>query len=135
MNREKLQRLKKYLQRKIIAKLVPYETAIRRDYLERSHYAYCCLHSALLAKKLGIKEISAIEFGVAKGNGLLALEKICSDVTQITGINFKYTDLILEKDCLSQKATKICLCFLHHFFVRKLNGGETNYGFFYVTKY
>lgn len=89
MKREQFRSIKKYLQRKIFAKLVPYETAIRRDYLERSHYAYCCLHSALLAKKLGIKEISAIEFGVAKGNGLLALEKICSDVTQITGIKFQ----------------------------------------------
>ena len=89
MKRETLRMLKKYLQRMIIAKFVPYETAIRRNYLERSNYAYCCLHSALLAKKLGIEEISAIEFGVAKGSGLLALEKICSDVTQITGIKFQ----------------------------------------------
>ena len=106
MNREKLQRLKKYLQRKIIAKLVPYETAIRRDYLERSHYAYCCLHSALLAKKLGIKEISAIEFGVAKGNGLLALEKICSDVTQITGIKFQIYEFDTGKGLLEPKSYK-----------------------------
>ena len=37
--------------------------------LERPNYAYCMLHAARLAQKLGLDRISALEFGVAGGNG------------------------------------------------------------------
>jgi hypothetical protein len=40
----------------------------------RPHYAYCLWHGARLGVKLGYQRISVIEFGVAGGNGLLALE-------------------------------------------------------------
>jgi hypothetical protein len=40
----------------------------------RPHYGYCLYQGALLAKKLGLKQISVLEFGVAGGEGLLALE-------------------------------------------------------------
>jgi hypothetical protein len=46
---------------------------IPKNYI-RPHYAFCVWHGARLAKKLGHKRISVIEFGVAGGNGLLALE-------------------------------------------------------------
>jgi len=42
---------------------------------EKSPYGYCVYHGAQTAKKLGLKRISVIEFGVAGGNGLVALEK------------------------------------------------------------
>lgn len=44
--------------------------------IERPHYAYCVYHAAELAAALGIPRISVIEFGVAGGNGLVALERI-----------------------------------------------------------
>jgi|TARA_B110000263_G_C15271526_1_gene493736 hypothetical protein len=41
----------------------------------RSHYMYCIYNSAKLAKALGLKKISVIEFGCAGGKGLIKLEK------------------------------------------------------------
>jgi hypothetical protein len=41
----------------------------------RSHYTWGVLQSANLAKALAINRISVFEFGVAGGNGLIALEK------------------------------------------------------------
>jgi hypothetical protein len=41
----------------------------------RANYLYGVLHAARLANVLGIPAISALEFGVAGGRGLLALEK------------------------------------------------------------
>jgi hypothetical protein len=40
----------------------------------RANYLYCVLHAARLASVLGVPAISVIEFGVAGGRGLLALE-------------------------------------------------------------
>src|ERR1700749_5254524 len=40
----------------------------------RPHYGYCVYQGALLAKKLGHRRVSVIEFGVAGGRGLLDLE-------------------------------------------------------------
>lgn len=45
-----------------------------------SQYAYCLYHGCELAARLGIREVSAIEFGVAGGNGLVALEKHACEV-------------------------------------------------------
>lgn len=50
-------------------------------------YAYLVLEAARAAKSLGIKKISIIEFGVAGGNGLIALEKISSQVESQMGIS------------------------------------------------
>jgi hypothetical protein len=49
----------------------------------RPHYTWGVLHSAYLAKMLGLKRITVIEFGVAGGNGLLALEKAAIQVEAI----------------------------------------------------
>ena len=40
------------------------------DAVIRPQYAYCMIEAAKLARDHGIKKISAIEFGVAGGNGL-----------------------------------------------------------------
>jgi len=53
----------------------------------RSSYAWGVISGADLAKKLGIDRISVIEFGVAGGSGLVALEKIASKVEKIYGIS------------------------------------------------
>ena len=54
--------------------------------LRREHYAYICFNAALLAKKLGYKKISVIEFGVAEGSGLLSLEKYTEEIHKILNI-------------------------------------------------
>lgn len=42
----------------------------------RRNYLWAMIQSAFLAHELGVERISAIEFGVAGGNGLIALERI-----------------------------------------------------------
>jgi hypothetical protein len=53
---------------------------------ERPHYAYCLLGAADLAKRLGISRISAIEFGVAGGNGLEFMSSFGKKVERSTGV-------------------------------------------------
>jgi hypothetical protein len=52
----------------------------------RADYTWGVLQGAYLGKALGVKRISAIEFGVAGGNGVLALEQIAEKVEQALGI-------------------------------------------------
>lgn len=47
----------------------------RIEALQRYHYAYILYQAAKLAAKLGQRRISALEFGVAGGNGLLWMER------------------------------------------------------------
>lgn len=54
--------------------------------LERPHYAYCMLHAAELAKSLGHSRISALEFGVAGGNGIKFMCEFASEVERATGV-------------------------------------------------
>jgi len=53
---------------------------------QRPHYAYGVFYAADLAKRLGISAITAIEFGVAGGRGLLALESIAGTMSEYFGI-------------------------------------------------
>jgi len=63
------------------------ETAVRdsRGGL-RPNYTWAVLHSAHLAKSLGLRRISVAEFGVAGGNGLLALERAADLAEEKIGI-------------------------------------------------
>jgi hypothetical protein len=56
------------------------------DGVERPYYAYGVYQAALEAKALGIKRISAYEFGVAGGHGLVILERLAEQVTRLTGV-------------------------------------------------
>ncbi len=49
---------------------MPVEFIVKAQATPRPHYAYCMYNAALLAKRLGLSRISALEFGVAGGNGL-----------------------------------------------------------------
>jgi len=62
---------------KVISKLGlgNYSFRIMAGAVDRPEYGYCVYEAALLAKRLGYKEISVLEFGVAGGQGLLSLEK------------------------------------------------------------
>jgi len=52
----------------------------------RPHYAYCMLNGARLAKKLGFRRTSVIEFGVAGGTGLVVAEGLAALIEEHTGI-------------------------------------------------
>tara|TARA_A100001015_G_scaffold61992_1_gene68367 strand:- start:189 stop:1031 length:843 start_codon:yes stop_codon:yes gene_type:complete len=60
--------------------LLDLKTLIKLNALKRPQYAYCAYNAALLAKKLSYDKISFIEFGVAKGNGLLYLESLAERI-------------------------------------------------------
>lgn len=64
-----------------------YRRKLNYGVLERPHFGHCLLQAAMLARKLGHDRISAIEFGVAGGNGLLALERHAEIVRRETGVD------------------------------------------------
>jgi hypothetical protein len=64
----------------------PFLEGLKWDKLERMSYAYGLYQAALQAKALGIPAISAVEFGVAGGNGLVALEKYAEEVEKETSV-------------------------------------------------
>ena len=53
---------------------------------ERPHYVWGSLLAAHTAAALGYERFSAIEFGVAGGNGLLALERAASAAAELLGV-------------------------------------------------
>ncbi len=66
--------------------LFSYLTGLELGSVDRAWYGYPLLHSAWTARKLGYSRISAIEFGVAGGNGLVALEQHAERVRLETGV-------------------------------------------------
>ncbi len=63
-----------------------YKDKIRYNSVDRPHYGYGVHQAALLARKLGLARISAIEFGVAGGEGLLSLERHAELARRDTGV-------------------------------------------------
>lgn len=57
----------------------------------RPHYAYGLYSSAKLAKQLGLPAISAIEFGVAGGRGLVAMEQLAAEIGAHFGVRIFVT--------------------------------------------
>jgi hypothetical protein len=55
----------------------------------KPEYAYCVYAGAFLGKTLGYKNISVIEFGVAGGRGLIALEKHAEIIGREMGIEIE----------------------------------------------
>lgn len=53
---------------------------------QRTSYAWGTLHAAHLAEALGVRRISAIEFGVAEGGGLLSLERTARAINRMCGV-------------------------------------------------
>jgi len=62
------------------------DTRVRYGLFNRPHYAYGVYAAASLARRLDLKAISVVEFGVAGGRGLLALEEISGIVAKQLGI-------------------------------------------------
>src|SRR4051794_1057437 len=63
-----------------------YLSRLENGLVERPHYGYCVYQGALLAKKLGHRRVSVIEFGVAGGKGLLNLEYHAEEASRALGI-------------------------------------------------
>lgn len=62
---------------------------VRLNVGKRPHYSYCVLHAAELARRLNLKRVSVLEFGVAGGNGLLYLEQFAKRVGAAVGIEIE----------------------------------------------
>ena len=56
------------------------------DAVVRPQYAYCIIEAAKMAKNMGLKRISILEFGVAGGNGLVNIEDHVQEVEKEFGI-------------------------------------------------
>jgi hypothetical protein len=65
---------------------LPTAIKLELDLYDRPAYAYGIARAASEAKALGIPSITVIEFGVASGHGLLAMERIASEVERATGV-------------------------------------------------
>jgi hypothetical protein len=52
----------------------------------RPNYVWGVVHGAGLAQTLGVHQISVVEFGVAGGNGLIALQDIAAKVEEMLGV-------------------------------------------------
>ncbi len=65
----------------------PLEDRVAYDAFTRPAYAYGIFRAAHQAKHLGISRIAVAEFGVAGGNGLVAMERIAAEVTQCIGVD------------------------------------------------
>ena len=66
-----------------------YKALVEGSAVERPAYGYCMYNAAQLAAQLGHKVISAIEFGVAGGNGLVAAERHAREITRELGVEFQ----------------------------------------------
>lgn len=54
---------------------------------DRPNYAWCMMQAAQLARRLGHEKISAIEFGVAGGNGLAFMCEFAERIEKATGVH------------------------------------------------
>lgn len=75
----------RYLDRRL--NFLPYSAKLEFDVVDRPHYGHCLLQAALLARKLGYSRVAAVEFGVASGAGLVALERHAEYVKSETGVD------------------------------------------------
>jgi hypothetical protein len=66
-----------------------YESKLKLGVISRPHYGYCLYNAAKLAVKLGYKKISAVEFGVAGGNGLVNFEYHAEQISKILPIEIE----------------------------------------------
>lgn len=71
------------LKRKWVQSFGDYESKLKLGVISRPNYGYCLYNAAKLAAKLGYEKISAVEFGVAGGNGLLSFEYHAEQVSKL----------------------------------------------------
>jgi hypothetical protein len=79
--------LLRFLDKKL--NILSYERKLKLETIDRASYGFCLFHAASLARKLRIPRISAIEFGVAGGNGLVSLERHADHIQRETGVEIE----------------------------------------------
>src|SRR4051794_26317106 len=62
-----------------------YAWCVQNGVRTRPQYLWPLLHAAHAARALDLPRIAALEFGVAGGNGLLALERAAAAATELSG--------------------------------------------------
>jgi hypothetical protein len=67
---------------------VSFLTRLEYDAVVRPYYAFCMHNAAALAKALGQRKLSVIEFGVAGGNGLVNVEQHAHELQRVSGCDF-----------------------------------------------
>ncbi len=84
------------LLQKLPTKLIPrkltrlrYKSLVLIETFDRPAYAYALFQAAMQACALNHDKISIIEFGVAGGNGIVALEEYADAITRFTGMEFE----------------------------------------------
>lgn len=87
----------------------PYSELVERGHEIRPQYAYSLLQAALLAKKLGYSQISALEFGCAGGAGLVDLEYLSAKTHKATGVSVKIYGFDSGFGLLSSRDYRDCL--------------------------
>lgn len=70
-------------------KVGSFELRCQFDAINRPHYAFGAFHAAKLARALGLKSMSLVEFGVARGEGLLNLEELAGEISRTVGIEIE----------------------------------------------
>jgi hypothetical protein len=66
-----------------------FRAKVEFDLVVRMHHAWGLLYAADQARQCGVRELTAIEFGVANGAGLLNMCEIAARVTRETGVGFQ----------------------------------------------
>lgn len=72
-----------------VALLGGFRRKVEFDLVVRQQNAFSLLKAADLAVKLGLRELTVVEFGVAAGAGLLNLAEVAARVTEETGVRFR----------------------------------------------
>ncbi len=71
-----------------VAAVGTFRARVAFDLVLRQHHAFGLLQAADFARALGLEALTAIEFGVASGAGLLNLCEVGDRVTAATGVRF-----------------------------------------------
>ncbi len=67
----------------------PYRARLFSGAVDRPAYGFCMYHAAEQAKALGFKAMTAIELGVAAGNGLLSMCRHRDEIKKDLGIDIR----------------------------------------------
>jgi hypothetical protein len=82
-------RPRRFLRQWAVRNFGDYPTKLRHGAIPRANYGYCLYNGAKLAKCLGYPRMTAIEFGVAGGNGLLSMENHAEEISKLVGIEIE----------------------------------------------
>lgn len=80
---------RRFVKNTLVRSFGDYESKLKLGVIPRPNYGYCLFNAAKLAVKLGHEKISAVEFGVAGGNGLLNFEYHAEQISKILPIEIE----------------------------------------------